>query len=313
MNNNNNFENLTVSTATVIAYTNAEIDLAWLYKITPIFRDIDFIEYKTKNSYKKQLDLYNPPAGSIIMIQYKDMVKGMRVKKKSKKPFRNALSIVIYIDKPITIRVPIRGKLHMTGCNQSYHPFECIKVIWNLIKKYEQSASTYILHDSNTLTSCISTVMTDIIFSLDMNINVQNLDRYINVNTDYYSLLETSSGYPGANVKIKYDIDMDQEYGVMFTNVKDDEWTTTPISFSKYLDTLPPKEKVKQLAKRRENTLLCFYSGKVIISGLIPMYMKDAYYEFMHIISGAREQIEEKLKPTVIVKPRIPRKKKSVE
>ena len=65
--------------------------------------------------------------------------------------------------------------------------------------------------------------------------------------------------------------------------------------YQMYLNLLPEKEQKLKLSVHRHNTFLVFHSGKIIMSGLCELFMKDIYYKFLDIINECHNEIEEKL------------------
>lgn len=137
------------------------------------------------------------------------------------------------------------------------------------------------------------TVMTNILVNLGFFVNRENLDRYINLETDYISLLETSFGYTGVNIKIPLVVPVNLD--LCHLAYKGGEWISSMVPFSEYLKILTPKEKAKEAKKERYNTFLVFHSGNVIMSGMHPRFMRDVYYHFLDIMGECRGFIEEKL------------------
>ena len=95
------FSDLTVSTKTVIAMTNLQIDIS---KFFPYINTCKYIVMKKKRGRKKKnkaIDVNKDiPEGSIIYAQHKDEIKGVSLKKKKKKQtkfFRNALTIIMVL------------------------------------------------------------------------------------------------------------------------------------------------------------------------------------------------------------------------
>ena len=198
-------------------------------------------------------------------------------------------------NKFINFKLSSNGKMQMTGVKKDEHAIACIKYLWKYIETIEDAIQ--IKEDGNKLKVIVKVVMTNIDFSVGFLINRQNLDQYFNTLTDYHSLLETSFGYTGVNIKFPSKIDKDRLLD-MFTkeiNSKDDNWEKEKILFSEYLDMLTPTEKQKEINKKKYNTFLIFHSGNVIMSGSIKEKMKDPYHEFIRIIDKAKDEIIEKL------------------
>ena len=303
------FDNINISTTTVIASTNLEIKLEWLYTVLPVTTiDISGVTIKTTKDFQNHVINLDPPYGSITMVQYKNDLKGFKIMKKKKKFFRNALSIVMYVGKLITIKIPTKGKLQMTGCITDDHSELCIKYFWDILSKLPNSnvvelgeLESYKLIETNYLQTTLRTVMTDIVFNLGFNVNRQNLDRYMNRCTDFNSLLETSFGYTGVNIKIPFELDNDIK---SITSLKCNEmgtWEKSVLSFGGYLKTLETKDHQKEISKKRRNTFLVFHSGTAIMSGMTAYYMKDVYNKFNDILQNARDEIEEHIVDTLAV------------
>ena len=139
------------------------------------------------------------------------------------------------------------------------------------------------------------TVMTNIDFNLGFNINREMLDKHMNSNTDYKSLLETSFGYTGVNIKFPMEKKITHNLPYIELNDQTDKWDISNKTYTDYLGFLQDFEKKKELNKKRWNTFLVFHSGNVIMSGLGKFYMKDHYKIFMKIINDIKKNIEEKL------------------
>jgi hypothetical protein len=136
--------------------------------------------------------------------------------------------------------------------------------------------------------------MTNIDFNLGFVISRESLDRFINQHTSFHSMLETSFGQMGVNIKIPFEHKNSSIMTITY-NMKTSEWETGEISYNQYLNILPYKDRQKELRKQRNNTFLVFYSGTAIMSGMSVEYMKDVYYKFVNIITSSKNDIEEKL------------------
>jgi hypothetical protein len=289
------FDDINISTMTIIMTTNLEMDLEWLYDILPVPHfDTKGVVIKTNKDFQNYMTQLNPPYGTITMVQYKEHLKGFKIRKKKQKFFRNALSIVMYVGKLVTIKIPTKGKLQMTGCIGDDQSEMCIKYFWNILQQHTPSPNTYFLSgNSKCLETTVNIVMTNIIFKMGYHINRQNLDLYMNQCTDFNSLLETSFGYTGVNIKIPFKLIPEEtkikqmkcnEYGV---------WETSFISYNAYIQSLSDRDREKELSKKRRNTFLVFHSGTAIMSGMTTQYMKDVYDKFISIMREARNEIEE--------------------
>ena len=133
------FEDLKVSTKTIIALTNAEINITKLFNSLPI---TPFIVKIKKRGRKKLQFSEDPnkdvPIGTIIYMKHRDEIRGVMLKppKKQlskKKYFRNALTIVMILkykgeNKKINFKITKNGKYQITGCKFLGHAKEIIKI-----------------------------------------------------------------------------------------------------------------------------------------------------------------------------------------
>jgi TATA-box binding protein (TBP) (component of TFIID and TFIIIB) len=317
------FKNIKVSTKTFILMTNLNLDIDKMFNIMPI---TEYIVIPKRRGRKKKNEPIDPniniKSGSIITLEYQNNIRGVDLKKKKKNKdkkkrgnyFRNSVTIVMIIDgKKINYKVSANGKFQMTGCKYDEQAEKCIKWFWSYIKDkndiYTFSNTNQIMELKKTLNDSSETpiipdkllkvvfipAMRNIDFSLNFCVDREKLDEYFNTCTEYHSLLETSFGYTGVNIKIPIKKSIKN---LMLKQLiyKDDEWSKGIfISYEDYLSMLPDKDISKKLKKLRYNTFLVFHSGKTIMSGMEETFMEDEYYEFLNIIRDCYDIIEEKL------------------
>jgi TATA-box binding protein (TBP) (component of TFIID and TFIIIB) len=188
-------------------------------------------------------------------------------------------------------KISKNGKFQLTGCKNDEYAEKCVKFIWNYIQERQDKNDIIDIKSIPEIT--FMTVMTNIDFNVGFTINRENLDKYINSNTEYNSLLETSFGYTGVNIKIP--MKRPPEMVLKKLIWKNNNWENDNISYSNYLTTLEEKDRMKEVNKNRYNTFLVFHSGNVIMSSMHIDYMKDTYNKFINIIKECRPQIEEKI------------------
>jgi hypothetical protein len=297
------FDDIKVSTKTFIVMTNINVDLTKLFVLLPI---TDYTLIPKKKGRKKKSELLDFNAiikdGSIISMKFENQIKGVDMKKKKSlssnkkksKWFRNSFTIVIMLDnKPVNFKVCMNGVLQITGCKFNSHAELCIKYLWDYIKNEHQIYS-FKKSEDTLLESIIVPVMRNIDFSVNFNIDREKFSRYISKNTQFHSLLETSFGYTGCNIKLPLDKDI-KTMKLKKLIFYDKSITEKTITYADYLDLLTEKDRQKKLNKDRYNSFLCFHSGRIIESGIISEYMSSAYYKFIEIIKNGRHEFEEKL------------------
>jgi len=293
------FDDIVVSTKTFIVKTNLVIDLKKLFDC------ISVTEYKSvpkKRGRKKKLnfeetnqDIKN---GSIITMKYENQVKGVdlkirKTKKKKSKWFRNSFTVVMIIDyKPVNFKICQNGMFQITGAKFDSQSEDCIKFIWEIMSTNDEN-NIFSFSKGNTLEAVFIPAMRNIDFSLGFNVDREKLTRYMNTQTEFHSLLETSFGYTGVNIKfpIKDDI-RDMKLKKLSFKEKIEE---TCLTYAEYTSDLSEKDQHKKLKKNRYTTFLVFHSGKVIVSSITAEITKPAYEYFHKIIERCRDQIEEKL------------------
>ena len=294
------FNEIDVSTKTIIGVSNLTLDIDDLFNklnVSP------YIQVHKKRGRKPKDAVADPniglEEGSIITLKYMDEVRGVDLKKKKKtrsqhkKYFRNALTIVMKIDdKLINFKISKNGKFQITGSKKDSQAEKCIKFIWSNIQSGEYSTPPYIINGTRPEVTFI-TVMTNIDFNMGFLVNRENLDKHINRLTEFNSLLETSFGYTGVNIKLPFNDYLDLDLKKIY--YENDQWNDTTIKYQEYLSSLSLKDQNKEQNKKRYITFLVFQSGNVIMSGMIREYMERYYEIFYDIIRQCKGDIVEKL------------------
>ena len=296
------FDDIKVSTKTFTATTNLNIKIDELFQKLPI---TPYVVVPKKRGRKKKSENVNPnqdiPYGSIVTIKHEDEIRGVELKPKKSKPtkkkkwFRNSITVVIILDKPINFKVCRNGTFQMTGCKNHEHAELCVKFIWQYIHEYND---IYSFTRDECLEALFIPSMRNIDFSLGFLVDREKLNQYMCSEKEFHCLLETSFGYTGVNIKVPLANDISTMKIKKLRNSKNNEWIDTWTTYQEYLDILPAKDRETKLKDDRYNTFLVFHSGKVIMSGLTVDFMRDVYYYFLNIIRGAYEKIEERLEHT---------------
>ena len=141
------FDDIKVSTKTIIAKTNMTIDLRKLFDYLPI---TNYIVFPKKRGRKKKIEKVEEKiiieSGSIITLKYENDVRGVEIKKKKidkkkkSKWFRNSFTVVMVIDnKPINFKICQNGMMQITGCKFDSQAEDCVKFIWYYIKEQKEN------------------------------------------------------------------------------------------------------------------------------------------------------------------------------
>jgi len=295
---NINFKDIQVSTKTFTAMTNLQINIKELFDYLPV---TPYVVIPKKRGRKKKgeqiVTNQGVKWGSIITLKCEGKLRGVELKPQKNKQgrkqkwFRNSITIIIILDKPINFKVCRNGTFQMTGCKNSDHALECIKVTWNLIKDRKE---LYSFHTDNYLKCLFIPSMRNIDFSVGFLIDREKLNNFMAKQKQFHCLLETSFGYTGVNIKIPLDKDI-QNMKIVKMDYIDNEWIKSDGIYKDYLDIISEKDRKQKLECQRYNTFLVFHSGKIIMSGLTSEFMEEIFYFFIKTIINSRESIEEKL------------------
>ena len=295
------FQDIKVSTKTFIAVSNIEINILQFFNVLPITK---YSTIPKRRGRKRKNDIVNKPteleSGSIITLEFGEKLRGVDLKKKHDKKkagevqkyFRNSVTVVMIIEgKKINFKVSNNGKFQMTGCKYFEHAKQCIGYIWKYIKDFN---NVYKI-SSEKFEVLFIPAMRNIDFSLGFIVDREKLDEYFNKHTRYNSLLETSFGYTGVNIKLPLTKSI-EDLGVKKLIYNDNGWgDVIEVTYKYYLDKLNIKEREKKLKQKRYITFLVFHSGKVILSGLSYEFCEQVYYDFLNIIQQSHNKIKENL------------------
>jgi len=281
------FEEINVSTKTFITVTNLTINILQMHEELPLAPYIETPRQRGKKSPTPEPD---PNAhlidGSIITSECEGRVRGASSRRK-KSHFRNSVTIVMIVaGKKINFKVSRNGKMQMTGCKEDAHTISCIQYFWEVLQTMPHN---YELNGDH-FEAIIVPAMRNVDFRLGFSVNRQNLDRYINTSTEFHSLLETSVGYAGVNIKLPVEVPF-EDIPLCKLVCEGGRWVEHSVPYSEYLDTLKPREKQKKLEKEHHNTFLVFASGSAICSGRDFASTKPSYDKFAKIIEACKDRI----------------------
>lgn len=273
------YDNIKISTKTIIGTSNLGINIQKVFTNMPL----------DEGPQSKQVN--------IRTIYYGVERRGMVCceKKKKKKSFRNAINIIAELDnqKFINFKVSKNGKFQMTGCKSEDHAIIIVShFIQHLIETCKDCVT---IAKNNSILVFFQTVMTNIDFSIGFKINRQKLDEQMNKDTNYHSLLETSCGYTGVNIKFPLDmkwweLKVPVLYCAQMIENQPLEWKDTRESLCQMMEITTDKK-----TKKKYNTFLVFHSGNIIMSGMMRDTMKKDFDIFVNLLKIWRPVIEEKI------------------
>ena len=289
------FEEIPISTNTIIVSTNTEMKIEEMYNSLPI-TEYHVIEKKRGRKKKNFVESIqnNVADGSIISVKYQGNIRGVELKKrkKSSKYFRNAVTIIISVsNKLINLKISSNGKFQVTGCKDFNN---CKKAVQYLFDIIIQDKDKYLKDYEERIKILFNNVMTNKDFSVGFTVNRENLDQIINTSTEYNSLLETSFGYTGVNLKMKLSKNIERNFNCLELNINTGDYKQYIINYQDYLRSLTEKELMKE-HKDRHVTFLIFQSGNVIMSGMNEIFMEKYYNLFFDIINKNKNKIVDKL------------------
>ena len=302
--------NLKISTKTIIAVSNIECNISELFIHIPL-HEISTEIYETdktkqvkkrRGKKKKNADpIISTPVlftekinkGDIVALYYQNRQRGLpQYFKQNQKYFRNALNIIMYISekKTINFKLSKNGKIQMTGCKEENDAKMCLQYFFELLYT---KCSEYISYKENNEINYY-TVMTNIDFNIGFEINRGKLNELINAKTEYNSLLETSFGYTGVNIKMP--IILDKDYSIDVLKYKNNIWEESQIRWKDFIMKMGPTYEKQEFEKKRYNTFLVFHSGNIIMSGMRLDLMLTHQKYFSDLLLKHRKDIEEYIK-----------------
>jgi hypothetical protein len=317
-----NFDDINISTKTIISVTNMKIDLNSLYKYLPI---TEYVVVPKKRGRKKKITVLDPnldvPPGSIIFVKFKTNWRGTIIKLKKKKSsgkyFLNSVTIEFLLEngKILNLKVSNNGKVQITGCKDKTHFVSSLRYLFHHIMYIEKYTGEKIYTIKKSINSLDTTpkaifnvVMKNIDFKVDFSINRLMLDEYITKNTNFISLLEEDNKTTYVNVKLPltrlYDdylpciqFDVEKSKGLTPYESRPDLVKESDVHFKEYSKLIDEPEKELKKAddkNKKYHTFLVFQSGAIIQSGRGPE-MSEVYKKFMKMLLENKKLFEDKL------------------
>lgn len=311
------FNDVQVSTMTIICYTNLIINIDKFFQYIPT---TDYIAIKKKRGRKKKIQPEDPnrfiPPGSIISITNKKDIRGVLIKskKKSGKFFRHSVTTEMLLDdkKILNVKISKQGKFQMTGCKNVNNAIEFMKHLYGLLIETEEwtgetlftyKSENYNMEDSseeinnlerstnNGLTAVFKVAMMNLDFSAGYKIRRDLLNTFINRHTEFRSIFESSIA-TSVNIKIKSTNKFDKNMSRLRIT-HEGECIDDLISFEEFHGNLSAKEQKDENKKEAFHTFLVFASGSIIMSSS-GMEMPSIFNKLVKLLIENRDKIEEK-------------------
>lgn len=321
------YEDIIPSVQSHTAYSNMKINVDGLFDELPITH----YEVISKKRGRKKKNAIPPPEmkldyGSIVTIKNKQDIRGIDLKKKpEQKPdpelekpklepnldyelhdepeqqpkkksgwFRNSITIVVMFDKFINFKVYTNGTYQISGCKNLDDAFKCVKFIWSFMK--DKPHLYNLKNNDKNFEALYVPVLSNINFDTGVYIDRIKLAKIIEKEIDGSKYILRKSGYIGINIKMPLDIPIEElETTKMIYNIKKDKFEIRQGLYKEYLDTLDKKELKKKKSKKRYISLLSFYTGKMIMSGITSKFVKPYYEKIAKILEENADDIVEKL------------------
>ncbi len=294
------FEEVGVSTKTVIAISNLIIDLEKFFNYVAI---TDFSPIEKKRGRKKRL-VIEPivkilPVGSIILVQRRKEHRGTLLKNKTKRSttfFLHSVTAVLALEnnKFINIKVSSNGKFQITGCKSEKHYIDTMLYLFKSMRQIEimTGERCYRFNNSeSTLRVVFNTVMQNMDFNIGFNISRDKLDRFLNSSTEFVSIFEGSIS-TGVNVKVQSEQINDNELTQLHYDVIENKTEILKVPYTNYFNLLEEKERKKESNKDKHHTFLIFASGSIIMSSRGPD-MKRVFYNLIQTLLQNRKEFED--------------------
>ena len=244
-------KNLRISTMTQIAEISSKINLNNLYKYlepTDTIRYLSFGSELSKGEITKK-------------------IKKPR-KDKEKKFFYNQITIHIFFEKIVNVKIFNNGRIQMTGLKKNNQGEKIIKIFLEEVNKLSEEYKKEIFEVSNPKFTWIKTVLINSDFDLHYKVDREALHRSI-IDEGYYSSFEPCI-YPGVNIKYYYN-KFKENNGICdcekMCNGKGKDTTCKKI------------------------TIAVFNSGKIIITGGNSMKHIEIAYNFIYNFIESRKDI----------------------
>lgn len=309
------FDNVKPSTMTVIIHTNIIADIPNFMTYMPI---TDWPEINpTSESEETPVDDFSQyiPSGSIVSMICGNHVRGVTFKKRdanSSKYFNTSACIVMIIDhKRVNAKISNRGRIQMTGCPSVEIATQCVKYLYALMIEAEEWTGKTIFayrigkEPDNVkkpvptstdpppegFVSIFCTALVNKSIYLGYNVRRDKLSSFINMNTNFRSVYESTIASTSVNIKIKNE----KQYLdclPRLTITPNGECVNDTENFEEFVKTLPSRLQKAMTTKDAYHTFFVFSTGAVMQSGRGPQ-MDKVYNDFIGLLASNRRDFED--------------------
>ena len=170
---------------TLISGIDSNINLKELYKNIEINDVFKYLEYGDNPKKGEKYNKVSKPRGN-----------------KKIKFFYNQITLHVYNDKIVNVKIFNNGKFQMTGVKNIQQGKNVVNIIYNFLNNLSLDIKEKILDNLESKIKDIEIGMINSDFNVGFKINREILHRLV-INRGYYSSFEPSI-YPGVNIKYYY-------------------------------------------------------------------------------------------------------------
>ena len=170
---------------TLISGIDSNINLKELYETIQINDTFKYLEYGDNPKKGEKYNKVNKPRGN-----------------KTVKYFYNQITLHVYSNKIINVKIFNNGKFQMTGVKNIQQGKDVVDIVYNFICNLSKDRKEKILDNLNQIKKEIQVGMINSDFNIGFKVNREVLHRIV-ISKGYYSSFEPSI-YPGVNIKYYY-------------------------------------------------------------------------------------------------------------
>ena len=325
------FNNVQVSTMTVIVYTNLIINIRNVLRYLPV---TPWVIVKKKRGRKKKVQPEDPnkdvPPGSIISLKHKKEVRGAVLKPAKASSgdgeyWKHSVSVVMILEqlKMLNVKVSRNGKLQMTGCKCMKHAVDFVKHLYSLMIEAEEwsgetlftykadqndqgkeepnapdspspEARPVTMKNVNLDNDGLVATFKCVMKNIDFDAGFKIRRNRLNTLINHHTDFRSifeSSIGTSVNIKLKAVHHSDPQIDRLRITGAG-ECFEDAIPYEEFVKSLSAKDQKEQLKKEAYHTFLVFASGSIIMSSA-GREMEWIFYKLVRILVEYRSVLEE--------------------